>query len=283
MNNIDHLIQKYAVPIALVIVLGIAVAVMNAPEKTLSGVASSSVVPQQGVTLQVRWGDLGKELVEAGVIDKDKFLALYPNLAPEDRALLEGGAGDLMVTPGNSGYVLNLLWALGLGNKNPVLEAEMMDSAYGGAGGFASTGGWTLSVGDAMNHYNRHLLISLTPAQQRLVDEISENIYRPCCNNATHFPDCNHGMAMLALLELMASQNKTEEEMYRAALVMNSLWFPDHYQTLADYFASRGVAWANVSSREVLGKQYSSASGYAEIAALMQPKQLRGGSCGTGG
>ena len=42
-------------------------------------------------------------------------------------------------------------------------------------------------------------------------------VYRPCCDNATHFPDCNHGMAMLGLLELMAAQGASEEEMFAAA------------------------------------------------------------------
>ena len=31
-------------------------------------------------------------------------------------------------------------------------------------------------------------------------NKIAKGIYRPCCNNSTYFPDCNHGMAMLGLL-----------------------------------------------------------------------------------
>ena len=40
----------------------------------------------------------------------------------------------------------------------------------------------------------------------KIVEEIAGNIYRPCCGNSTAFPDCNHGMAMLGLIELMVSQ-----------------------------------------------------------------------------
>ena len=130
-----------------------------------------------------------------------------------------------------------------------------------------------------MNHYGKHALIRLTPAQQKFVDEVSQNIYRPCCDNSTHFPDCNHGMAMLGLLELMASQGKSESEMYKAALTMNSYWFPQQYQTIAAYFASNGTRWRDVSPKEILGKAYSSASGYGRIAALMQSKESRGSRC----
>src|SRR3989338_11000871 len=36
-----------------------------------------AVIPARGFTLPVTWGDLGKKLVEKGVIDQDQFVALY--------------------------------------------------------------------------------------------------------------------------------------------------------------------------------------------------------------
>ena len=101
----------------------------------------------------------------------------------------------------------------------------MMDPRYGGANGFASTGGWTLSDGDSMNHYNMHSFVTLTEEQQALVERVSKNIYRPCCDNSTYFPDCNHGMAMLGLLELMTSTRVTEADMYKTALQVNTFGF----------------------------------------------------------
>ena len=98
----------------------------------------------------------------------------------------------------------------------------MTDKQFGGADKFASTGGWSLSKGNAMDHYSRHNFVVLTQAQAELVERVSKNIYRPCCNNSTYFPDCNHGMAMLGLLELMASQNISEGQMYKIALSVNS-------------------------------------------------------------
>src|SRR3989344_7376730 len=105
----------------------------------------------------------------------------------------------------------------------------MTNPEYGGAGNFASTGGWTLAKGDAMDHYSAHPFIMLSREHQELVERVSKGIYRPCCNNSTHFPDCNHCMAMLGLLELMASQGVSEEDMWKAALAVNSYWFPDTY------------------------------------------------------
>src|SRR3989344_3841345 len=166
------------------------------------------VLPSGGVALPVIWGDLGSKLVSVGAIDADKFRALYDQreaFSYEYKNLLFGKTdGKLKITNENAGYLLNLFWALGLASKNPILESgEMTNPAYGGAGNFASTGGWTIAQGNAMNHYSRHKFFDLTPEQQALVDKVSRGIYRPCCGNSTHFPDCNHGMAMLGLLELM--------------------------------------------------------------------------------
>lgn len=245
------------------------------------------VLPSDGFVLPVYWGDLGAKMISAGVIDKEKFEQLYSSrggLDDETRKLLYGESnGNLKITPLNSGVILNLLWALGLGTKNGILETgEMSNPQYGGAGNFASTGGWTLSKGEAMNHYSRHPFIVLTPEQQELVERVSKNIYRPCCNNSTHFPDCNHGMAMLGLLELMASQGVSEEEMYKAALQVNSYWFPDTYLTIAQYLASRGIDWNDADPKEILGAAYSSASGYRKILSQVTiPVQKSKGGCGV--
>ena len=250
-------------------------------------VSEETVLPHGGVELKVVWGNLGSKLVEAGVIDADKFKAIYEQrgvFTDEYETLLFGQSnGNLKITKDNAGYLLNLFWALGLASKNPILDSgEMADIAYGGAGNFASTGGWTLSKGNAMGHYSKHSFFELTTEQQALVDKVSRGIYRPCCGNSTHFPDCNHGMAMLGLLELMASQGASEQEMWNTALIINSYWFPDTYITIATYMKSKGIEWKHVSPQEVLGINYSSASGYAQVASkVTMPKQQSGGSCGA--
>ncbi len=162
----------------------------------------------------LKWGDLGAKMVEAGVIDREKFPDFY-------------NQKNLEINSENSKVVLNTLWAFGLANKNPILEnGPMMDPRYGGAGNFASTGGWTLAKGNAMDHYSMHRFIELTPKEQALVEKTSKNIFRPCCSNPAYFPDCNHGMAMLGLMEFMASQGASEVEMMKKAQEVNDLWFP---------------------------------------------------------
>ena len=239
------------------------------------------------IELPARWGNIGIQMIEAGVIDKAQFESLYSTrggLSESDKRLLyDSNNGNLVITSENSGIILNILWAFGLGNKNPILEkGQMTDEKYGGAGNFASTGGWTLSNGDAMNHYSMHSFVVLTEEQQALVESVSKGIFRPCCNNSTYFPDCNHGMAMLGLLELMASQGVSEIDMYKFALKVNTLWFLDQYKTIMAFFESKNISWESVDPKEILSSKYSSASGFQDVLSQVQPQeQTRGGSCGA--
>ncbi|MBI2406221.1 MAG: hypothetical protein HYV25_01400, partial [Candidatus Harrisonbacteria bacterium] len=104
-----------------------------------------------------------------------------------------------------------------------------------------------------------------------MVERVAKGIYRPCCGNSTYFPDCNHGMAMLGLLELMAAQGVSESDMYRAALAVNSFWFPDTYLTIATYMQHRGTAWKNVDPKDALGADFSSATGYRRVMQEVAP------------
>ena len=299
-RTIGSIVQQNAVPLAI-IAAGFMFAVSyylvqtdgryaarSAPQSAISTEFEERVIPSKGVELPVTWSDLGKQMVETGAIDAGKMAALYQNrggFPAEYRKLLEqGGNGKLMMTRENAPYLLNLLWALGLANKNAILEdkTEMMNPNYGGAGNFASTGGWTIAKGDAMEHYNMHSFITLTTEQQRLVDKIARKIFRPCCGNSAHFPDCNHGMAMLGLLELMASQGVSEADMYKAALAVNSYWFPDTYLTIAMYMQSKNVAWEDVSPKEMLGADYSSGAGFQNISSQVNVPSGTGGDGGCG-
>lgn len=249
--------------------------------------ADNEVFPKEGVVLPVTWEDMGKKLATAGAIDAPRFQRFYKDKGryiDEYDQLLNGNTpGKLKITRENAGFLLNMFWALGLSNKNEILEkGEMADPKYGGAGRFASTGGWTMAEGDAMNHYSRHSFMTLTLEQQELVEKVSKGIYRPCCGNSVHFPDCNHGMAMLGLLELMASQGATENEMWDAALAVNSYWFPDTYVTLAAYMKGQEVDWEDVDPQEILGANFSSSSGFARIATQVKLPTGSGNGNGCG-
>mgnify|MGYP001612561814 FL=1 len=263
---------------------------VSAPDTVTLSPDEEAVLPSSGALLPVTWGDLGSKLTSVGAIDAGRLKQLYSERGEYSEAyrtlLEENSTEKLKITSANAGYLLNLFWALGLASRNPILDSgEMQNPAYGGAGGFASTGGWTMAVGSPMDHYSRHLFFSLTLEQQALVDKVSRGIYRPCCGNSVHFPDCNHGMAMLGLLELMDSQGASEQEMWKAALVVNSYWFPDTYLTLATYMKSKGVEWKDVNAPEILGAGYSSAQGYARIASQVSAPARSGGEsgCAVGG
>lgn len=255
------------------------------------------VLPLEGVILPIRWGDLGAKMVEAGVIDKDKFEEIYSKrggLNDEQKKLLYGADnGEIKMTEANSGFLLNLFWAFGLANKNEILEKGPMVNYDGKepssqaealekAGRFASTGGWSIAKNDAMDYYSKYPFVVLTPEQQEIVERISKNIYRPCCGNSTYFPDCNHGMAMLGLIELMAAQGVSEDEMYKIALRVNSYWFPDTYLTIAKYLKEQGTVWENADPKEILGSNFSSGSGFQKIREKVTPPERQGGGgCGV--
>ena len=278
--------------ILIIFAVGVVFFVLNyeAPIKALETDQSdlmAEVIPEDGIVLPVAWGDLGKKMISVGVIDQDKFESLYEGrggLSGYEKKLLYGSSNsNIKIDRDNAGVVLNLFWALGLSNKNSVLEeGPMQDPRYEGAHRFASTGGWTLAKGNTMEHYSRYSFVTLTQEQQALVEEVSKNIYRPCCENSTYFPDCNHGMAMLGLLELMASQGVSEGDMYKIALQVNSYWFPETYITISKYFAKREVSWSEVDPKTVLSDDYSGALGYRQIKQKVEPVKLpSGGGCGV--
>lgn len=249
---------------------------------------SQQVLPAEGVELPIVWGDFGKQMIADGVIDEAKFRALFEGgLQNQDEQMLTGSIDQpVVLNQENSRFMLDMLWAFGLANKNDILEnGEMTDPKYGGdASKFASTGGWSLAKGAGFDHYSMHEYVTLTDEQQALVDKVSRGIYRPCCGNSTHFPDCNHGMAMLGLLELMAKNGATEEQMYKVALQVNAYWFPQTYIDLATYFKEQGQEWDQVDPKVALSQEYSSAQGYQQtrqkIQSLPKPQQ-GGGGCGA--
>lgn len=249
-----------------------------------------SVIPAQ-FNLGISFKDTITKLVEVGAIDKDKFIQLYQTrggLSDSDKKLLDEPTDkEIIINQDNQTVLLNLLWALGITNRTNVLSSGPMGTQYKDkVDQFASTGGWTLGKVEGGKLFNNYSILPLTPEQEDLVKEVSQNIYRPCCGNSTYFPDCNHGAAMLAFIELAISQGMPKDEIYKKALVINSYWFPQTYADLAVYFkAKKNIAWNQVDPKEVLGQSYSSGQGYKAVNAELQaegllPKVQGGGGCG---
>lgn len=257
------------------------------PEELVQ-ILKQKVLPQKGYRLAVRWSDIVKQLLESGIIDKKKYEELFVQdpVAKKEMSHLMDASNDFMtINEGNSRFMVNTLWALGLVNKSKILEEGSMKTyGKGNVMGFASTGGWNLGVKPTSELYSSSEIIKLTPQQQELVKKIAQNVYRPCCNNSTEFPDCNHGMAALGYIELAVSQGVGEKEIYQDLLKLNSFWFPQQYVELAAYFNSQGTNWDKVDAKIALGSQYSSATGSQQTRQKIQNVpglNIQQGGCGT--
>ena len=254
--------------------------------------AVASVLPPAGFTSRIALRDSVLRLVEHGVVDVQKFASIYDRrggLPAELRYALHWPAHlPIHLTAENAGYYVNLLWPIGLANH----MATNAGSPLNGPSllTFASTAGWNL--GEAANggeYFNKLPIVELTPEQEALATRVAKSTYRPCCGNSTFFQDCNHGSALLGVLELGAAQGLTEDELYREALAFNSFWFPDTYIRTALYFkAVAESSWAEVDPRIVMGERYSAlrswqANVQAPLAAIpnLIPEQQGGAQCGA--
>ena len=288
-------LAKYKVLFFSILILSLAIVIGNSFQTKLEIEKSvntteyfeleSELFPKEGFRTKIILKDIIPKLVASGAIDMDKLKQIYNNKLTEEqiKILTESSYEPLTITPENANFFLNILWPLGISNKNPILnEVEN----YEGVANLASTGGWTLGKEDTMVYFNKLKLIELTPEQQILLEEVASDTYRPCCNNPTAFPDCNHGAALLALLEFGASQGMSKEELYTLALEANTLWFPQQYLSTAVLFESQGRDYWG-SANEIVSYTYSSYSGWVKNVyeplqnAGLLPKAQGGGSCGV--
>ena len=246
---------------------------------------SNQVLPEEGFELPISWGDMGPKLVSLGVIDNSKFEKAVKMDEGQKEILSEGSSDPIRINSANSQFVVDMLWAFGLAQKSKVYDEGPMGKEYKkDVGNFASTGGWTLARGDAVNYLNKEDLIPLNEEQQDKVTEISKYVFRPCCGNPTWFPDCNHGMAALAAIELMVYQGIPETEIYKNVLKLNSFWFPSHYLTLGTYFARQGISWDKIDARLALSEEYSSGQAAGKLLQKVGPLPFDtkfGGGCGA--
>lgn len=245
-----------------------------------------AVLPEGGFTAPVKWGKIGPTLVSLGVIDLEKFKKAVNPPDEQLKILTEESDQPIAIDQNNSQFVVDMLWALGLAQKSKVyIEGPMGKEYKKDVANFASTGGWTLAKGNAVDYLNKYEIVDLSSQQQDRVFEISKNIYRPCCGNPTSFPDCNHGMAALGLVELMVGGNYSDEEIYQAVLGFNSFWFPQNYLTLAAHYVLQGNSWDKVNAKEALGEKFSAAERAAkisqEIGGLPYLYGTGGGGCGV--
>lgn len=254
-------------------------------------VQMTDVMPDH-TDLGISFGDAVVNMVRGGAIDKDKFIQLYasrqPLSAKEKQLFDTPSRQSIVINQRNAGLLLNLFWPLGIANRSAVLSKGPLGTQFkDDVGSLASTGGWTLGKLEGGKLVNSLSLVSLTSAQEATVMDIAQHIYRPCCNNPTAMPDCNHGAAMLGFIELAVSQGMSTEQVYRKALLLNAYWFPQNYMEIATYLkAKQAKAWQDVDPKQVLGATYSSGRGFGAVDTELQamgllPKVNGGGGCGA--
>lgn len=224
------------------------------------------VIPAEGIRTSVSFGDAIQKVIAAGALDPEKLRSNARSKAelPDwvEKVLSGPSKEPIILSLNTAPFLLNLFWPLGLSTKAQFNQTSPINSLK--LPSFASTGGWTL--GQAPNgsvYFNNVESLHLTEDQEKTVRGIAQSVFRPCCDNSTFFQDCNHGSALLGLVELAASHGATADELYRIALAANSYWFPDHYTKTALYMALyEGRRWRDVSPQLILGPRFSSLSGW---------------------
>ncbi|MBI2547281.1 MAG: hypothetical protein HYW23_02435 [Candidatus Aenigmarchaeota archaeon] len=228
---------------------------------------TNQVLPENGFTVDVKWGDSVSKMVKSGTLDVNKFNDIMTKrygqpLTEEQKKLLSSDFSDekLTINSKNAVFMMYILWAMSKQNDNQILH----DSPF--AQYFKD-----YDIGVGKTGYGDTKLITLTQDQQDIAKYVAMNSYRPCCGNPTGQPDCSHGFSALGLVELMASQGYTKDQIFDAVVKFNSFWFPATYVQDALYFKLKeNKDWSNVDKELVAGKQFSSLSGSYAVKKSLQ-------------
>jgi hypothetical protein len=292
------LLRSLPMAAASIGVCGIAVAANSAvnavPESSeLALDLVDRVIPVAGFKTETTFADSIQKMIAAGVLDPDKYRSLYKQRgalpAWVERLLAAPSSEPIVVDRDTAPYLLNLLWPLGLSTKTKFNAFGPMNTLE--ISSYASTAGWTL--GKAENgrvYFNQVETLRLTDSQDVLAFLVATQTFRPCCDNATLFQDCNHGSALLGLIELSASQGATEDDLYWLALAANSYWFPDKYvRTALHFLQNERQTWDNVAPRLILSQRFSSLSGWLDnvyepqqrVRSILPTDAMGSVACGT--
>jgi hypothetical protein len=249
--------------------------------------AIDAVLPLRPVPTGLDIGRPVARLVEAGAIDREKFMTAHAKRGPVPEWVsqaLDGKSAELAFSLATAPYNLNLLWPLGLAtktafNENSPINGDDLDS-------FASTGGWFFGQeNNGAAYFNAVETLNLTPDQSNMVRRLADNVYRPCCGNSAYFQDCNHGSAMLGLIELAAADGRNAAEILELAKTANGFWYPQQYVEMALYLdVMEDLSWRSVPAERVLSAEFSSIGGLHKKvrAALASQGMLIGRSRNSG-
>ena len=271
---------------------------------------AAQVIPATGYALPFKSGNNIHKLVETGALNISNLSIILNNskqpLTPVEEEILNGTYnGYIQFNSTNSEFVQLALWSLGINNNDTIINKGQIINAsvpyadqinsnaslkqkvtpqYVASHYFASTGGYGSLGKLQLGELN---IINLTSQQQALMYDVATHSYRPCCDNPTAFPDCNHGAAALGLIELLASQNANQTQMFSAIKYFYQYQFPQQYAEIAAYFDIHGENYSQINSSEIMSFSFSSYSGFSSVnqyliknGALQQPSN-NGASCGA--
>lgn len=220
-------------------------------------------------------GPVIDRVIEEGALDAQRLEGRLnvtgTPLTDRQSAILQGRNRPVAITPDNAAFLLYTLWATGLLNRNNVLvNGPMLTATSGGVGRMASVGGWVMGMEPATALYARERVIPLSDSQQARLERVARNVFRPCCDNSTYFPDCNHGMAMLGLLTHVASQGATEAELLKVAEAANAVWYPEQTLHARIYASAQGLDEPGA----VVSRPLLSGSGHGRVRSFLRQNDL---------
>lgn len=232
----------------------------------LDGIVTQ-VIPENGFTIDAKWGDSVSKMVKSGVLDVDKLNNIMTKrygqpMTEEQKKLLTDDYSNekLTINSKNAVFMMYILWTLAKHNDNSILHDSPFAQYF-----------QDYDIGVGKVGYGDTRLIELTPEKQEMAKNVALNSYRPCCGNPTGHPDCSHGFSALGLIELMAEQGYTKEQIFDAFVKFNSYWFPSTYIQDALYFKlAENKEWSDVDKELVASKQYSSLSGSYAVKQYLQ-------------
>jgi hypothetical protein len=265
----EHVLMFFIITALLVVTYQIGTVTGMAPAERVElqdvETIALKVVPEAGFTTDVKWGNAVKNMVDTGVLDPEKLELVLTErygqeIKPEWRRVLEGSDETLEINSDNSVFMMYVLWAFAKHNNVSLIHESVFAENFQG---------YDIGMGKA--GYGDTVILELTAEQEELAKQIAQNSYRPCCGQSAANPDCSHGFAALGLIELMASQDFTEEEIYDAFIKFNSFWFPSTYIQNGLYFKiAEGKDWQDVDKKIVAGGQFSSVGGAQSVRSYLQ-------------
>ncbi len=230
-----------------------------------------TVYPASGFVLPIKWGNSVKILLESGALNMTALVsaieASKQNVTPYETEIMNGVFnGYINVNSSDSAFLLYVLWSLGVNNNNYIINDGPI-SKFGNPDQYASTGGY-LPLGRLQ--LGALYILNLTASQEQEAIDVSEKTFRPCCNNPAMFPDCNHGAAELALIEMMSAQGYNESTIFQVLRNFLSMYYPQNMFDEAVVFASQGINFSSVPANTTVSYSLFSAAGAQNVGNYIQ-------------